>query len=203
MRYSPLFTGVLRKFQLYAVNGTRLVTIHSAGGDPVSCWLERETPSVNLGMGSSPTAFPVKEKANDGDFIMTSLAKLISIGEGNADRLGRLGIDTPSALILSGASSKGRKEIADKTGLKGATILMWVRQAELFRLLGFSEQDANLLQLAGVIDASDLSHQQPASFYQTLLQVKQKTNTFYQIPTLSQLTKWIDQSKQMLRLITY
>lgn len=134
---------------------------------------------------------------------MTSLAKLISIGENNADRLGRLGIDTPVALILSGASSKGRKEIADKTGLKGATILMWVRQAELFRLMGFGEQDANLLQLAGVIDASDLAHQQPALFYQTLLQVKQKTNTFYQIPTLSQLTKWINQSKRMLRLITY
>lgn len=134
---------------------------------------------------------------------MASLAKIISIGESNATRLGCLGIETPQSLILSGASSKGRKEIANKTGFSGALILMWVKQAELFRLYDFGEQDANLLQLAGVTEAKDLAQQNPEMLYRKLFQVKRETNTFYQIPTISQLTGWIKQSKQMLRLITY
>jgi hypothetical protein len=134
---------------------------------------------------------------------MVSLAEIISIGENNATRLGHVGIKTPQSLILSGASSKGRKEIANKTGFSGAMILMWVKQAELFRLSDFNEQNANLLQLAGVVEARELAEQKPETLYRTLLRVKRETNTFYPIPTLFQLTRWIKQSKQMLRLITY
>jgi hypothetical protein len=134
---------------------------------------------------------------------MASLAKIISIGEKNATTLDSLGIRTPQSLILSGASSKGRKEIANKTGFSGAMILMWVKQAELFMLSDFGEQDANLLQLAGVLEPKDLAQQKAETLHRTLLRIKRETNTFYPIPTLYQLTGWIKQSKQMLRLVTY
>ena len=56
------------------------------------------------------------------------------IGPRYAEALKGAGISNIEQLLLAGASSKGRKELARKTGLSGKLILRWVNMCDLFRV---------------------------------------------------------------------
>ena len=77
---------------------------------------------------------------------MTKLLKIEGIGATYAATLAEAGINTVEALLDQGASPKGRKELADKTGISSKLILEWINHADLFRVKGVGEEYADLLE---------------------------------------------------------
>ena len=63
------------------------------------------------------------------------MAKIIDvegIGEVYADKLAKVGVSTTEELLKVGATPKGRKDLAGKTGIGDALILEWVNHVDLY-----------------------------------------------------------------------
>lgn len=134
---------------------------------------------------------------------MTKLTQVEGIGEAYAQKLQDIGITTTEALLKQGAAPKGRKEIAEKSGISAKLILEWINRADLFRVKGIGEEYADLLEVAGVDTLPDLARRNPGNLYQKLVDVNEEKNLTRKLPTQSQVQGWVEQAKDLPRAITY
>ncbi len=134
---------------------------------------------------------------------MTKLTAIEGIGETYAEKLNQAGITTLEALLTSGATPKGRKELAEKTGIGGKLILNWVNRADLARVKGIGEEYADLLEAGGVDTVPELAQRNPENLYQKLLDVNEEKQLVRKPPTQEQVRGWVEQAKGLDRVITY
>ena len=105
------------------------------------------------------------------------MAKLIDvegIGPVYAQKLKAAGIATTNVLLQQGATPKGRKSIAEKTGISDALILTWVNHVDLFRIKGVGEEYADLLEKAGVDTVVELAQRKAENLFEKMGQVNEK-----------------------------
>jgi len=131
---------------------------------------------------------------------MTKLTGIEGIGKVYAQKLEEAGIATTEALLKQGASPKGRKEIAEKTGISGKLILEWVNHADLFRIKGIGEEYADLLEAAGVDTVPELAQRNPENLYQKLAAVNQEKELVRKLPGQAQVNRiaWMLSAKNLL-----
>ena len=134
---------------------------------------------------------------------MAKLTKIEGVGEFYAQKLQEAGVITTQALLEKGASPQGRQEIAEKTGISGTLILEWVNHVDLFRIKGVGEEYADLLEEAGVDTVPELAQRNPEHLYQKMVAVNQEKKLVRRLPTQAQVSDWIEQAKQLPRIITY
>ncbi len=134
---------------------------------------------------------------------MAKLTKVEGIGEVYAQKLVDMGITSTEALLESGASPKGRQEIADKTGVSPKLILTWVNHVDLFRIKGVGEEYADLLEAAGIDTVPELGQRNGANLYQKLAEVNKEKQLVRQLPPESKVLDWVAQAKELPRVITY
>ncbi len=134
---------------------------------------------------------------------MTKLIDIEGIGEVYAQKLQAAGIATLEALLEQGATPKGREEIAAQTGLSSKLILRWVNHADLFRINGIGSQYAELLEAAGVDTVPELAQRNPENLHQKLLEINGEKKLVRQVAGLNQVSNWIEQAKNLPRLIFY
>jgi predicted flap endonuclease-1-like 5' DNA nuclease len=134
---------------------------------------------------------------------MAKLTKVEGIGEFYAQKLQGAGVTTTDALLKQGATPNGRNEIAEKTGISGKLILEWVNHVDLFRIKGVGEEYADLLEEAGVDTVPELAQRNPENLYQKLLEVNGEKKLVRQLPSQTQVQSWVDQAKNLPRVIAY
>jgi len=134
---------------------------------------------------------------------MAKLTKIEGVGEFYAQKLQEADVRTTQALLEKGASPQGRQEIAEKTGISGTLILEWVNHVDLFRIKGVGEEYADLLEEAGVDTVPELAQRNPEHLYQKMVAVNQEKKLVRRLPTQAQVSDWIEQAKQLPRVITY
>jgi len=134
---------------------------------------------------------------------MTKLVNIEGIGKTYAQKLEEIGIETTEALLEQGATPQGRKEITEKTEISKKLILRWVNQADLFRIKGIGEEYADLLEAAGVDTVPELAQRNPENLYDKLVATNQEKKLVRQLPALTKVTDWVQQAKQLSRVITY
>lgn len=134
------------------------------------------------------------------------MAKVIDvegIGTKYAETLQKAGIRTTDALLKAGASPKGRKEIAEKTGIGDALILKWVNHVDLFRIKGVGKQYSELLEAAGVDTVPELAQRNAANLFPKMVEVNQAKKLVRKLPVEKQVANWIEQAKKLERVLTY
>lgn len=134
---------------------------------------------------------------------MTKLIDVEGIGEVYAQKLKEAGIATAEALLEMGATPGGRKEIAEKAGISDSLILEWVNHVDLFRIKGVGEEYADLLEEAGVDTVPELAQRNPENLLAKMTAVNEEKKLVRRLPVLSQVTDWVEQAKQLARVITY
>lgn len=134
---------------------------------------------------------------------MATITAIEGIGGAYAKKLGEMGIKTTEALLERGASVKGRKEIAEKTGIGDAQILRWVNRADLFRVKGVGEEYSDLLEAAGVDTVPELARRAAANLHEKLVEVNTAKKLVRKMPTEAQVAGWIEQAKKLPRVMTY
>jgi predicted flap endonuclease-1-like 5' DNA nuclease len=134
---------------------------------------------------------------------MTKLISIEGIGEVYAGKMKNAGIETTEALLEKGSTPKGRKEIAEATGIGDAWILKWVNRADLFRIKGIGEEYSDLLEAAGVDTVPELAQRNPENLYAKLGEVNAAKKLVRRIPALTQVKDWIEQAKALPRVMTY
>ena len=134
---------------------------------------------------------------------MTKLLEVEGIGEVYEKKLKEAGVKSLEALLEIGASSKGRKELAEKSGISGDLILRWVNHADLFRIRGVGEEYSDLLEAAGVDTVIELAQRNPENLFKKLVEVNQAKALVRRVPTPVQVTAWVEQAANLERKITY
>ncbi|NIN71263.1 MAG: DUF4332 domain-containing protein [Gemmatimonadetes bacterium] len=134
------------------------------------------------------------------------MAKIIDvegIGPQFAEKLKSAGINTTDDLLEHCKSSKGRKGIAESTGISEKLVLRWTNHADLFRVKGIGEEYADLLEAAGVDTVPELSQRNAANLCAKMSEVNEEKQLTRQPPSEKQVSDWIEQAKSLPRVIDY
>ncbi len=134
---------------------------------------------------------------------MTKLQTIEGIGDTYAEKLQQAGVTSLEALLEQGKTPKGRAELEEKTGISGKLILKWVNRADLFRVKGIGEEYGDLLEIAGVDTVPELAQRNPENLYNKLVEVNEERKLVRRLPSPAQVADWIEQAKQLPRMLTY
>jgi predicted flap endonuclease-1-like 5' DNA nuclease len=134
---------------------------------------------------------------------MAKIVDVEGIGTKYADKLTKAGIATTGVLLKAGATPKGRKELAEKTGIGDALILKWVNHVDLYRIKGVGSEYSELLEAAGVDTILELAQRKAANLIQKIVAVNQEKKLVRKLPVESQVADWIEQAKKLPRVINY
>lgn len=134
---------------------------------------------------------------------MAPIKKIEGIGEKYGTQLKMIGIGTVEALLERGASAKGRDEIAEKSGINAHQILEWVNRADLFRVKGVGEEYSDLLEASGVDTVVELAQRKAENLFEKMVAINQEKKLVRKLPTLAQVSSWVEQSKKLPRIVTH
>ena len=125
------------------------------------------------------------------------------VGEVYAEKLIAAGINKVSELLEKCAAPKGRKELAEATGISDKLILKWTNHADLFRINGVGPQFAELHEAAGVDTVKEFRHRLAENLQPKLAEVNEQKNICNRVPAVSEVQKMIDQAKELEPKVTY
>ena len=125
------------------------------------------------------------------------------VGDVYAEKLQAAGINKVSELLDKCAAPKGRKELAEATGISEKLILRWTNHADLFRINGVGPQFAELLEAAGVDTVKEFRHRVAENLQPKLAEVNEAKNICNRVPAVSEVQKMIDQAKELEPRVTY
>lgn len=134
---------------------------------------------------------------------MTKLADIEGIGEAYAVKLKEAGVTSLENLLKTGCEKKGRKQIAEKSGISEKLILNWVNRADLTRIKGVSTQYADLLERAGVDTLPELAQRKAENLQAKMAEINEEKNLVRKVPATSQVQNWIAQAKELPRIVKH
>jgi len=125
------------------------------------------------------------------------------IGPKYAEQLESVGVKTTDALLDRGATPTGCEEFEAATGIGHALILKWVNRVDLYRIKGVGSEYSDLLETAGVDSPPELAHRNPANLVETLAEANAARNLVRRLPTLAEVTDWIEQAKKLPKVVEH
>ena len=102
------------------------------------------------------------------------IADIEGIGPKFAEKLKKVGIRSVNALLQAGATKKGRKELAEKSGIDETLILKWVNFADLYRIPGVGSEYSELLEKAGVDTVKEMRNRRADNLHAKMVEVNSK-----------------------------
>lgn len=125
------------------------------------------------------------------------------VGESYAEKLQSAGVNTVEELLERGASPKGRKTLAEETGISEKLILKWANHADLFRIKGVGPQFAELLEASGVDTVKELRHRNAENLAAKMEVVNESRKLTRRVPSAAELQKMIDEAATLEPVMTY
>jgi len=132
-----------------------------------------------------------------------AIEKIEGIGPKNAEVLRSNGITRTHHLLEQGATRKGRKSVAEKTGLDEKKILKWANMCDLMRIKGVGEEYSELLEAAGVDTVKELRNRKADNLRKAMLDVNEKKKLVRQLPSPKQVEGWVKQAKDLDPVMSY
>ena len=134
---------------------------------------------------------------------MPSIIDIEGIGPVYKKKLKEAGIRTTEKLLTVGGTPKGRKDLAEKTGIGDALILEWVNLSDLFRIKGVGSEYSDLLEEAGVDTVVELSNRVPKNLFAKMVEINEAKKLVRKMPVEKQVADWVAQAKKLPRLVSY
>ena len=132
-----------------------------------------------------------------------SIDEIEGIGATYAGKLKEVGISTTEAYLERAKDPKGRKALAEETGIDDKRILKWANMADLMRISGVGEEYSELLEAAGVDTVKELKHRNAANLAAKMKEVNDEKKLVRQVPGESSVEKWVEQAKTLAPMMTY
>jgi predicted flap endonuclease-1-like 5' DNA nuclease len=126
------------------------------------------------------------------------------IGAVYAAKLGAAGVSSTDDLLEKGAKPAGRAALEEATGISHDQILEWVNHVDLMRIKGVGSEYSDLLEAAGVDSPPELARRNAANLATTVQEVvAARPGIVRRIPTESEIQGWIDQSKDLPKVVEH
>jgi predicted flap endonuclease-1-like 5' DNA nuclease len=131
------------------------------------------------------------------------IERIEGIGAKFAETLQKAGIKNTKQFLEHAAAKKGRKELAEKTGIDESRILKWANMCDLMRIKGVAEEFSELLEAAGVDTVKELAQRNPENLHKAMVEANSKHKMVRQLPGLPQCQSWVSQAKTLPPTMTY
>jgi predicted RecB family nuclease len=114
-----------------------------------------------------------------------------------------VGIRTTERLLDAACTVPKRKALAAKTGVSEQQWLCWANNADRLRIKGIGQDNATLLQAAGVVTVRDLRSRNPRHLAQRMHELNGKRKLVRLPPTENAIKRWIEAAKKLDQKIKY
>jgi predicted flap endonuclease-1-like 5' DNA nuclease len=131
------------------------------------------------------------------------VSEISDIGPDARSKLKSAGIRTTTRLLDAAKSPKGRKLLADQTGIEEKRILNWANAADRMRIKGIGAEYSDLLQAAGVDTVKELKYRNPAKLAEAIATANARNKLARVLPSPRAIERWIEQAKRIQLKITY
>ena len=133
-----------------------------------------------------------------------TISDIEGIGPKFAKKLQDCGVKTTNALLKEGCTKKGRKKLAEASGIEESMILKWVNMADLYRVKGIGSEYSELLEKAGVDTVKELRNRNAENLNAKMIEVNsQGRGLVRQLPGLKRVTAWVAEAKKLEPMVTY
>ena len=133
--------------------------------------------------------------------ILANVRDIEGIGEVSATKLEGAGVHTEAQLLTTGATKKGRDELATKTGLSEHNIYKWVKMCDMNRVKGIGPQTAEVLLACGVDTVAELAHRNGEHLHAKMVEVNTAKNLSNHLPSAHQMEQYINEAKTLPKVI--
>ncbi len=134
---------------------------------------------------------------------MATIDAIAGLDPKSATRFRKSRVRTTEALLKRAASRRGRKELADSTGLDEKQILVWVNRADLMRVKGIGSEYSELLEAAGVDTIKELRRRNHVSLAKKMIQLNESQRLVQRLPTEGMVERWVAHAGQLDPIISY
>ena len=134
---------------------------------------------------------------------MAKLSIIEGIGESYEYKLNELGIKSLKSFLEAGKTKTGRVELSQKSDISEKLILTWINHADLMRVKGIGGEFAEILEAAGVDTVPELARRNAANLVAKIKEVNEKNKLVRRVPTVNMVESWINQAKDLPRVIEY
>jgi hypothetical protein len=118
-------------------------------------------------------------------------------------KLKSLGIRTTDKFLECAKSPRGRRQLAEATGLDERCILRWANLVDRMRIKGIGEDYAGLLEAAGVDTVRELKYRNPARLAHAMAEVNRQRKLVRLLPSEKSVGRWIADAKNLQIKISY
>ena len=134
---------------------------------------------------------------------MTELTVIEGIGPVYEEKLKGAGIGSCEQLLENGASRTGRNKIVADSGMSDTLILKFVNHADLCRVKGVGGEYAELLEASGVDTVPELAQRNADNLAAKMEEVNAEKSLVRLVPSAATVAKWVEQAKELPRVITH
>ncbi len=140
---------------------------------------------------------------------MAKIETIEGVGPALAKKFQKAGIKTCEKLLIEGATKKGRKALAEASGVDEKKVLSFVNCADLMRIKGVGSEYSELLERAGVDTVKELKMRRPDNLTAKMAEVnaasikKSKKSIVRALPSEKTVTKWVAQAKTLPAVVKY
>ncbi|GGE95404.1 DUF4332 domain-containing protein [Stappia taiwanensis] len=131
------------------------------------------------------------------------IIEIEGIGPVYAEKLTAVGIKTTDDYLERAKDPKGRKALAEETGIDDKRILKWANMADLMRISGVGEEYSELLEAAGVDTVKELKHRNAENLAAKMKEVNEEKKLVRLVPSEKNVVKWVEQAKDLPPMMTY
>jgi Domain of unknown function (DUF4332) len=131
------------------------------------------------------------------------IADLDCIDPDVVDRLKSVGIRTSDKLLDAAKSLRGRKTLAEKTGIDEKSLLSLANRIDRMRVKGIGQDYAKLLQIAGVDTIRELKYRNPKRLAEAMAAANAKRKLVRVLPSERTVGRWIEHAKKLPLKISY
>jgi hypothetical protein len=118
-------------------------------------------------------------------------------------RLKSLGIRTSDKLLDAAGSMRGRKTIAQKTGIGEKSLLCVANKIDRMRVKGVGQDYAELLHIAGVDTVRELKYRNPKRLAEAMAEANEQRKLVRVLPSEQTVKRWIEHAKKLPIKISY
>ena len=129
---------------------------------------------------------------------MNSIDSINGMTHTEATKLRRARVRTTVTFLQIASTRSGRALLTKETGITSPKLLHWAKRAELMKIKNLGKDYADLLEAVGVESVSDLKRRNPESLHEMMNRINKRKKIVDRMPSLKRVTRWIDDSKDIV-----
>jgi predicted flap endonuclease-1-like 5' DNA nuclease len=112
-------------------------------------------------------------------------------------------IRTAERFLDAAKSPKGRRKLAEETGIDEKRLLCLANSADRMRIKGLGKEYAAILHAVGVDTVRELKYRNPEKLAKAIADLNKKRKLVRLLPNPQLVTRWIENAKKLPLKISY